>query len=165
MKYMNLIKVSAVVVTVLHLLAACSNDSSKSGSDTANGSLLKYGIIKNGCNEMDLPPVRIILTNEEMLCEDSHSDYENISSYLEIDNVEEIEVGMHISTRVFQNEYIYSSATECEKEYNNCVDLGALSIEITGETDESLEGTWTLPDSNRSGIFNVNQCKQERGWC
>jgi len=108
------------------MLSACSCDFDGTGSQAVNSDALKYGVVYNGCGPTDSPVVRIILTDEEFSCENSHRNVNHIVSYLEIDTVKEIEIGMVISGYASSIGGEPDSAYECEKDFKNCVEIGVI---------------------------------------
>jgi len=158
-------KFNFMMFFVILIFSNCNYQSDSTVCDTLNGNSLKYGIIYNGCGPTDAPVVRIILTDEEFSCGDSHRNVKHISSYLEITNVEDIKVGMVISGHSYNYNNEPESAIECEKDFENCVEVGVISLEILCDDGKRLEGIWRLIDSNRSGNFYVKKCDQQRGLC
>ncbi len=162
---MNSIRNNAICVIILCMLIACSSNFDGVGTEVVNSDSLKYGIVYNGCGPTDAPVVRIILTDEEFSCEDSHRNVKHIVSYLEIGTVKEIKIGMVISGHASSLGGEPDPAYECEKDFKNCVDIGVISIKILDDDGGRLEGTWELESSNRSGNFNVKKCDRDRGLC
>ena len=146
-------------------MTTCSCDFDGTGSQAVNSDALKYGVVYNGCGPTDSPVVRIILTDEEFSCENSHRNVNHIVSYLEIDTVKEIEIGMVISGHTSNLGGEPDSAFECEENFENCVEIGVISIKILGNDGERLDGTWELQGSDRTGKFNIEKCDKELGEC
>lgn len=161
---MYLIK-SNILFIILLILSACSTDNNNAECDILNIDSLKYGIVYNGCGPTDLPIVRIILTDEEFSCEDMHRNVKHISSYLEITSVEDIKVGMVISGHSYNFDGEPVSAFECEKDFENCIEVGVISIEILCDNENMLQGKWKLDGNDRSGNFYIKKCNEERGIC
>jgi len=154
-----------VLILFLNFVFSCSESDKIETCTTTGTDSLKYGVVFAACGPTDAAVVRIILTEDEFSCEDDHSNVNHISSYLEIGDVEQIEVGMSITGHSSNSVVEPEPAYECEIGLINCVEVGVIILNIECDDGTLLGGTWRLEGSNRSGNFLVNKGGRERGLC
>jgi len=151
---MNTIK-AILFISFLILLTNCGSENTQE----LNNSSVKNGIVINACAPTDAAVVRIILTDDTFACDNSLSDVKHISSYLDIENMDEIETGM-----VLQG-YSSDFAIECDKAFNSCSEVGELSIEVLRSNSKSIEGNYILSGSSNKTEFKAIKCETEREIC
>jgi len=161
---MHSLKIIILFILILMLLT-CSNESDTAECGMLSSTSLKYGIVFNSCGPADAPVVRIVLTDEKISCGESPASFKHISSYLEITNVEDLKVGMVISGHSYNINNQPDPAYECDAGFENCIDVGVLSIEIVCDDGDRLEGKWSVQGSERAGMFIIEKCKQQRPLC
>ena len=152
-----------LTVTFSFVILGCDSNSSNNSSAEAE---IKYGIVSNSCGPSDAPVIDIRLTDEEIDCSTDIRKVSNISSYLEFTNTEDIAIGMMLEPHTYSGSGPMS-ATDCDIGFENCSSIGLLSIEITGQESDTLEGDYLIQNNseNNTGNFIIKRCNNERPLC
>ncbi len=153
----------SLVLSLSLIASGCDSESKNSHSDEES---FKYGIVTNACGPSDAAVVSIRFTDEVIDCSTDISSISSISSYLEFPNTSDIAIGMMLEPHTYSGSGPMS-ATDCDASFENCTPIGLLSIEITGQESDTLEGSYLIQNEaeNISGQFSIKRCDNDRPLC